>query len=578
MSGEVAGSIRITTELDTKKLESSLSSLKKTALRGFTVATAAAGAALVKLGKDAVMAASDLAEVQNVVDTTFGDNAKYIDDFAKKAKSAFGLSELAAKQYTGTLGAMTKSMGLTAEESLRLSTDLAGLAGDFASFYNLDHEDAFAKIRAGISGETEPLKQLGINMSVANLEAYALSEGIEKSYNAMTQAEQTLLRYNYLMTATADAQGDFAKTAETSLANSLRILSLEFETLSANIGQDLLPVAMNAVQGLTELVQNIATLYSEQGFDGIIEGIGKLIASLAQSASNALPQIVEVGFQIVESLIMGIIQNTPAILASVAELFVKIIGVAVSHVSMWLANIVAMLLMGGYDMIMALGEGIQNAYNWIVEKVTSFVSNIIQRFRSGIQSLVSIGREFVDGLWSGINAKYNQMVSNVKEWISGVISWFSDGHKAMKEAGGNLVEGLWKGLSGSVTWIKNKIRGWVGDVTGFIKRLFGIASPSKVMRDVVGVNLVKGIAAGFDREMPSFKKDVDSSLAWLTDYTADVNVGLSAKGVNLREKMNLSLDSSSLNSTQRIILEVDGSTLAEVVNAHNKKISLAYGG
>ena len=88
-----------------------------------------------------------------------------------------------------------------------MSTSMAGLAGDMASFYNLDYDTAFEKLRSGISGETEPLKQLGINMSVANLEAYALARGITTSYNKMTQAQQATLRYNYLMSVTADAGG-----------------------------------------------------------------------------------------------------------------------------------------------------------------------------------------------------------------------------------------------------------------------------------------------------------------------------------------------------------------------------------
>jgi hypothetical protein len=148
----------------------------------------------------------------------------------------------------------------------------------------------------------------------------------------------------------------------------------------------------------------------------------------------------------------------------------------------------------------------------------------------------------------------------------------------MKDAGKNLVEGLWKGLSGSVSWIKNKIKGWVGDVTSYMKKLFGIASPSKLMRDMIGVNLVKGIGVGFDKEMPALKRDIDSQLAWLSNYTAGVDLGLSTKGVNLKEKLNLAFDENSLNSTQRIVLEVDGSTLTEIVNTYNRKMNLAYGG
>lgn len=128
------------------------------------------GKALLDFGKDAVQAASDLEEVQNVVDVTFGDNATQIETWAKNAGKQFGLTEVQAKKFTSTLGAMMKSAGMAAPEIVGMSTDLAGLAADMASFYNLDFDTAFQKIRSGISGETEPLRALGVNMSV-NLRA-----------------------------------------------------------------------------------------------------------------------------------------------------------------------------------------------------------------------------------------------------------------------------------------------------------------------------------------------------------------------------------------------------------------------
>ena len=198
---------------------------------------------VIEFGKAAIGVASDLNEVQNVVDTTFGtDGAIKVNEWARNAAEAFGESELQAKQFTSTLGAMFKSMGVGQADMEEMSMSLAGLAGDMASFYNLDPTEAFEKLRSGISGETEPLKQLDINMSVVNLEAFAMSEGITKSYQEMTQAEQATLRYQYIMSATADAQGDFADTSD-SLANQQRILQLEIQTLAAEIGQDLMPIA-----------------------------------------------------------------------------------------------------------------------------------------------------------------------------------------------------------------------------------------------------------------------------------------------------------------------------------------------
>ena len=219
---------------------------------------------LIQFGKEGLKLASDLTEVQNVVDTTFRANSAAIDEWAKKSPAQFGVSTLQAKQFTGTLGAMMKSSGMASGRLVKMSTDMVGLAGDMASFYNLPVEEAFEKIRSGISGETEPLKQLGINMSVANLSAYAMSKGIGKSYDKMTQAEQMQLRYNYLMKVSKDAQGDFSKTLETSAANQARVMEMQKKALAADLMTKLLPSQINMYTKLNEifgwLIKNVSWL------------------------------------------------------------------------------------------------------------------------------------------------------------------------------------------------------------------------------------------------------------------------------------------------------------------------------
>lgn len=211
---------------------------------------------LANLGKSAIGFGSDITEIENVVDVSFGSMADEAYKFASTAKEQFGLSELAAKQYSGTMMAMMKSSGVAQDAASKMSISLAGLAGDIASFYNIDTDTAFQKIRSGISGEIEPLRQLGINLSVANMEAYALSKGITTSYNAMSQAEKVALRYNYLMSVTGDVQGDFARTSGT-WANQVRLLTLNFQSLSAVIGQGLIAGILPAIQALNALMAKL---------------------------------------------------------------------------------------------------------------------------------------------------------------------------------------------------------------------------------------------------------------------------------------------------------------------------------
>ena len=263
----------------TEKIKKAFSAIGKVAAAAFSVA------AIVKFSKSCIDLGSDLAEVQNVVDVTFGNLNETINQFAKNAIAQFGLSETSAKQFSSTIGAMLKSMGFTTDAAAEMSMKITGLAADMASFYNLDAAEAFAKIRSGISGETEPLKQLGINLSVANLQQYALSQGITKAYNAMTQQEQALLRYNYLMSVTADAQGDFARTSD-GWANQVRILTERFNSLKASIGQGLIRVLTPVIQVLNELLARILT---------VTDAFSNMIAKLTGSGNATKTTVSGIG-------------------------------------------------------------------------------------------------------------------------------------------------------------------------------------------------------------------------------------------------------------------------------------------
>lgn len=279
--------------------------------------------------------ASDLAEVQNVVDVTFGSATEAINSWSKECLAAYGMNEVSAKRYAGTLGAMLKSSGLAGDAIVDMSKDMVGLAGDMASFYNLDLETAFEKIRSGISGETEPLKQLGINMSVANLEAYALSQGITTAYNEMSQAEQVMLRYNYLMSTTADAQGDFARTQD-SYANQTRLLSESWLEFTGIMAEQLLPVLTTIVSWLN----NIVAFLTENAdmVSAVLVGLATTVGILAVAwVVHAAAQWLAVAAN--QALIVSLLSNP----------------------ILWIALIIGGLVAAMYRWIQSIG-GVKNAW------------------------------------------------------------------------------------------------------------------------------------------------------------------------------------------------------------------------
>ena len=208
---------------------------------------------IVQFGKEAIELGSDVAEVQNVVDVAFGDMSYMVEDFADKAITSFGMSELAAKRTASTYMAMASNMGVTQQQAAEMAITLAGLTGDVASFYNISQELADIKLRSVFTGETETLKDLGIVMTQANLEAYALANGINRSFQSMSQSEQLILRYNYVLDQLSLASGDFVRTQD-SWANQTRILSMQWQEFMSIIGQALIQVLLPVVQTLNRIV------------------------------------------------------------------------------------------------------------------------------------------------------------------------------------------------------------------------------------------------------------------------------------------------------------------------------------
>ncbi|MDR1287995.1 MAG: hypothetical protein LBK08_10335 [Treponema sp.] len=205
----------------------------------------------------AINYASDMIEVQNVVNTVFGNSTAAINEFAKSATDSFGLTELQAKKFSSTIGAVFGGMGIQGDALTDMSTRIAGLAGDLASFYNLDIDTAFNKLKSGITGQSEPLKQLGIIMSQANLEAFAMSKGMKTAWKDMNQAAQTTLRYQFILEKTALAQGDYAKPID-SWAVSSRNLSNSVGEMMGKLAAGLIPGLIQAADYITGIVRRVS--------------------------------------------------------------------------------------------------------------------------------------------------------------------------------------------------------------------------------------------------------------------------------------------------------------------------------
>lgn len=262
---DVVGQIALELGIDSSQIVNQLTGASNKAAKqatsifsgmGKKIAGALSIAAFAKFTKDCIEVGSNVTEVQNVVDTAFGDLSHQADLWASNAMTNFGLSELSAKKYMGVFGQMSNAMGITGQAALDMAEDVTGLTGDVASFYNLSTDEAYTKLKSIWTGETETLKDLGVVMTQTNLDQYALNNGFGKTTAKMTEQEKVMLQYQYVTSALSNATGDFVKTQD-SWANQTRILSLRFEQLKASLGKGFIALFTPILRGLNTVLAGL---------------------------------------------------------------------------------------------------------------------------------------------------------------------------------------------------------------------------------------------------------------------------------------------------------------------------------
>jgi len=248
----------------------------------------------------AVEYASDLTEVQNVIDVTFGNAKGVIEDFSQSAIKQFGISELAAKQTAGRFQAMGTAIGFSQGKMADMSVELTALSADMASFYNVSQKEVATSLQSIFTGETEPMRRYGIDLTQATLQEWALKQGIDADMQSMSQAEKVMLRYQYVIANTGAATGDFARTSA-SWANQVRILSEQFKVLGSVIGKGAIAAfkpfiqTLNSVMGkvisFSETVLNaLGTIFGwkfEISAGGLTDDLGESVGYTDDLASGA---------------------------------------------------------------------------------------------------------------------------------------------------------------------------------------------------------------------------------------------------------------------------------------------------
>lgn len=235
----------------------------------------------------AINISSDLTEVQNVVDVTFGKYSNLVEKMSDTSIADFGMSELTVKQVSSRFQAMGTAMGFTQGKMADMSIELTKLTADMASFYNVSQEDVAKDLESIFTGMTRPLRTYGLDLTEATLKEWAMKNGMDANLDSMSQMQKTMLRYNYVLANTGAAQGDFARTADT-WHNSVVRLKQSFEQLGSIVGGTLINAFKPLVKTLNEAMQHVISFAQV-----ISNALGKIFGWKYEEGTGGIAQDFE---------------------------------------------------------------------------------------------------------------------------------------------------------------------------------------------------------------------------------------------------------------------------------------------
>ena len=418
--------------------------------------------------------ASDYEENLNKLSVAFGDYASEVRQFTDNAYADYGLSKVDASEVASSFGAMVKGIGIANKEAGSMATTLTGLSADLASYFNTDIETAGTALEAIFTGNAQALKKFGVVLTDVNLKEFALSLGMTaKQYKNLGSVEKTMLRYQYVLQQTSDAQGDFARTND-GMANATKTMQAVFKDLATVVGEQLLPIIVPVIQKITEFVGKLANANPE-----LIEMAVKI--GLAAAAFGPLLVVVGNVISIIGSLVSAIgLLATPtgliviaitSVIAAIAILykdfkklyngsdkFRKKVDTFVNNIKnlfTMLFNYIKLTLQQVqtifqtiFDAIKVVVENRINAVKIVIETVLNVIKGIFTTFgnlikgdfQGALESLKNVAQTLLDGLKNLISNKLDGIKNLFSTVFGGVVSVVSTQIEKLK----NLFNFKWQ--------------------------------------------------------------------------------------------------------------------------------------
>lgn len=410
---------------DTKKFKKALGSASSS-LADFSKKVGqvgvAAGVALAGIGAKSVGLAVDFEESLSKAQQIFGNAAKGIEDSAKGAAEAVGLSQSEFLEAAANMGVFGKAAGLSGSDLSGFADEMVTVAADVASFNNLRPEEALEKLQAGLRGSNEPLQSIGVLINAAAVNAKALELGLGDANGEISEGNKIMARQALIMEKLGEqgALGDFARTSE-GLANQTRIMKARFKDLGIELGKKLIPIATKLSKGVGKLIgfgEKISKIYGQKGFAGVIEtltdGFIRFRGKIFDVLQKILPQIGKKLIKIAPVIfkaVKTIAKDSAKRLLTLGRAFID-----------WITPLIPGILQ-------KLKQWGQTIGDFILHTALPFIGEKIGIFAAA----------FLD--WIGPLAK--KLLVNLPTIVKTIVKWLAEtGIPAIVKAGGKLAEHL----------------------------------------------------------------------------------------------------------------------------------------
>ena len=492
-------------------------------------------------------------DVANMAIIDMSDNANKMGTDMQSIQNAY---QGFAKQNYTMLDNLKLGYGGTATEMARLIND-SGVLGDKVIDLSKKTEIGAQLQEVGYAKMIEAIHVVQTEMKITGTTAAEADATIQGSVNSMKAA------WENLVTGIADDNANFEQLVDNLvvsivgndggggiIGNILPRVEIAINgigQLVVSLGDKLLPQVIQIASGLIgniidtlntnigvvisageNIIQTLVDAIMEHSEDLINLGI-KLVHWLTMTILENLPTLIQTGAELLTSLIQGITDITPELIPTAIDCIVQIVETLLDNIDM--------IIDAGIELILALAEGLLDALPDLVDKIPIIIDKLINAITNNLPKIVEMGIELTIKLAVGIIKAIPQLVAKIPQIITSLVNGLKGGLGKLEDVGKNLVKGIWDGISGSLQWIKDKITGWVGNVTGFIKRLFGINSPSKVFKEQIGTNLALGIGEGFSETMKGVNKEMANAIP--TEFDAEIHSNISGVGTTLSNYDNM---------------------------------------